>query len=665
MESKEDISDSDSGIMLHSGQDSPVSLLKDLTQAVRKQQQELAARLEACLVELRKLCLREAELTGILPQEYPLKQGDRPPMVRRRIGTAFKLDEKTVISRGVDPLSTLERDLALQLQIAAATHRLYREENISKHIKKRRKNMVLKEEKKLKELENALNECRLRATQEPRPSPMALGELSSSDDSSLSDAVLLEEEETQAPNHHAAQQLMVPVQPGTPHSSPALPARSAPLQQREGLPPTQGEVLELERSPIQNSPWKETSLDRLYEKPKKHAAEPCSLPSAAGTPMPAPARSPAAQRTPEMPPYHFVPIRTLALWRQAGSSGPPTPEMQARRGQSQSMRYCPATGSLSQLGGTGLRWGRRGRAAVWPSSSDTERGEQASSPTSVTALLSDLRLDVSRDRAEPRGRSVLPRRRPTYYTVTVPVPDYCFPSSKPGRASRSIYHSGSEDSSSDVSSTPCTPSAGSGSPDAFRRPMPPPSAEPPSPEFRGPRSVGPGAAYYYQSPHRRLLPPGYFPAVEHVAGREFCRGYPLLRAGSPAPFPSEQDVVQLHGQRLAPAPSRLLRTPSLKDYAPGSGRALAKSAVSEELKSWHERAKLRTLRPHSLDRQGAFRARSTPGRELHASRSAGQQPQARTGTWHGVCQIHVLKQSPEGAPVQVYVPENGEVITQV
>ncbi|CAM4682827.1 unnamed protein product [Lepidochelys olivacea] len=605
MESKEDISDSDSGIMLHSGQDSPVSLLKDLTQAVRKQQQELAARLEACLVELRKLCLREAELTGILPQEYPLKQGDRPPMVRRRIGTAFKLDEKTVISRGVDPLSTLERDLALQLQIAAATHRLYREENISKHIKKRRKNMVLKEEKKLKELENALNECRLRATQEPRPSPMALGELSSSDDSSLSDAVLLEEEETQAPNHHAAQQLMVPVQPGTPHSSPALPARSAPLQQREGLPPTQGEVLELERSPIQNSPWKETSLDRLYEKPKKHAAEPCSLPSsAAGTPMPAPARSPAAQRTPEMPPYHFVPIRTLALWRQAGSSGPPTPEMQARRGQSQSMR-----------------------------------------------------LDVSRDRAEPRGRSVLPRRRPTYYTVTVPVPDYCFPSSKPGRASRSIYHSGSEDSSSDVSSTPCTPSAGSGSPDAFRRPMPPLSAEPPSPEFRGPRSVGPGAAYYYQSPHRRLLPPGYFPAVEHVAGREFCRGYPLLRAGSPAPFPSEQDVVQLHGQRLAPAPSRLLRTPSLKDYAPGSGRALAKSAVSEELKSWHERAKLRTLRPHSLDRQGAFRARSTPGRELHASRSAGQQPQ--------VCQIHVLKQSPEGAPVQVYVPENGEVITQV
>uniref|UniRef100_A0A8C3SYT8 Cytohesin Ubiquitin Protein Inducing domain-containing protein n=1 Tax=Chelydra serpentina TaxID=8475 RepID=A0A8C3SYT8_CHESE len=552
---------------------------KDLTQAVRKQQQELAARLEACLGELRKLCLREAELTGMLPQEYPLKPGDRPPKVRRRIGTAFKLDEKT------DPLSTLERDLALQLQIAAATHRLYREENISKHIKKRRKNMALKEEKKLKELENALNECRLTVTQEPRPSITALGELSASDDSSLSDAILLEEGK-----------------PGTPHSSPALPARAALPQQREGLPATQGEVPELERSPIQNSPWKETSLDRPYEKPRKHSAEPCSLPSSpAGTP--GPARSPAAQRAAETPPYHFIPIRTLALWRQAGSSGPPTPEMQARRGQSQSMR-----------------------------------------------------VDVSRDRAEPRGRSVLPRRRPTYYTVT--VPDYCFLPSKPGLASHSIYHSSSEESNSDVSSITYAPSPGSSSPDiSFLRPVPPPATEQPSPVLRGPRSAGPEAVYYYQTPHKRLLPPGYFPAVEYVAGREFCRGYPSLRAGSPAPFPYEQDVGQLHCHWLGPAPSRLLRTPSLKDYAPGSGRALAKSAVSEELKSWHERTKLRSIRPHSLDRQGAFRVRNTPGRELYASRSAGQQAQ--------VGPIHVLKRSPEGAPVQVYVPENGEVITQV
>lgn len=115
--------------MLAAGPDSPTSPAKEPsthTRALKLKHQSLEERLELCLLELRKLCIREAvrlrqisallvhvtpstsllssfegfsflflrqELTGKLPCDYPMLPDEKPPRVRRRIGASFKLDE--------------------------------------------------------------------------------------------------------------------------------------------------------------------------------------------------------------------------------------------------------------------------------------------------------------------------------------------------------------------------------------------------------------------------------------------------------------------------------------------------------------------------------------------------------------------------------------------
>ncbi|KAB0376947.1 hypothetical protein FD755_011391 [Muntiacus reevesi] len=536
MDSKDEVSDTDSGIILQSGPDSPVSPAKELTHAVRKQQRALEERLEACLEELRRLCLREAELTGVLPAEFPLKPGEKAPKVRRRIGAAYKLDEWSLHRE--DPLSGLERQLALQLQIAEAARRLCREGNLGRQVRRQRQHAVRLEEEKLRQLQRCLGERR-----GPPPSPASGPELSASDDSSLSDGLPQEEEAPQVPK--------------PPLEAPDPPSRPLPPQSLEGLQPAGPETGDLERAPIQNSPWKETSLDHPYEKPRKSSEAGSESSSPASTPQDGPSASNLWLLEPAS--YCVVPIHSVPGQRQGRTSAPATPDMQGRRGHPQPLRSEP------------FRAGPDGR-----------------------------------------GRSALPRRRPTYYTVTAPEP--CC--ARPAPAPRAACYSCSEDSGSEASSLSHPTPPGSSSPDiSFLRPLSPPA---PSRPPRGP--AGP----------RPRPPPACLRAARYDAGPP-------------------------RWQRPPPAHSRVARTPSLRDHP--AGRGLSKAAVSEELKSWHERARLRSARPHSLDRQGAFRVRSLPPGADGFVRAPAPRGQVPT-----VC---VLRRSPEGAPVQVFVPENGEIMSQV
>lgn len=222
---------------------SPLTSCKELTQAMRIQQGSLEKKMQNCLDELRQICLREAELIGVLPKEFPLKPGETPPKVRRRVGALFKLDERTIHCHGKDPLGYLERDLALQRQITEAARRLYMEESVSRQVRQQRKAALKTSEQKLRFLENRL-------IQEQRQENLHMDDSSSaSESSSLSDVATLGEDDS-------LQRVQVnrPMRPQT----------------LEGLCLVRTED-ENDKSPIQNSPWRESSLDLPYDKNQRRS----------------------------------------------------------------------------------------------------------------------------------------------------------------------------------------------------------------------------------------------------------------------------------------------------------------------------------------------------------------------------------------------------------
>uniref|UniRef100_A0AAY4EE56 FERM domain-containing protein n=1 Tax=Denticeps clupeoides TaxID=299321 RepID=A0AAY4EE56_9TELE len=133
---------------------------------LRKKEKDLNDSLAQRLEELKKICLREAELTGMLPKEYPILPGEKPPTIRKRVFTSFKLDDMFPYDK--DPqLRNLESMFALQKKIVEAAKKLANEPDLSKIVKKKRRKNCDDAMRKLQEIENDINEYRIRTGKAP------------------------------------------------------------------------------------------------------------------------------------------------------------------------------------------------------------------------------------------------------------------------------------------------------------------------------------------------------------------------------------------------------------------------------------------------------------------------------------------------------------------
>lgn len=591
------MSDSDSGIILHSGSDSPTSHSKDVpthTRAMKLKHQALQERLEQCLLELRQLCIREAELTGKLSEDFPLKPGEKPPQIHRRVGAAFKLDELSLPHRAGDSeLSSVDAELALQVKIYEAARRLCDEERISKAVRKSRIQQCKREEVKLKALQEMAFKLRL---EHGRTSPLPAFNITqpdqgTSDDSSLSDSVAQDEEVAS----HSSQ--LFPSEPdalpAVPLSAPSTPCsslHSAPY----GLPPSRqltpcqsprpslDSTLSLNSSlalddppPIEHSPWSESNLDQPIDKSKKSRSS---------------SRKSTPAKTEVLPPLEeCVPQAALAsqlshlkLSRSQSNSTPSTPEMRVHRQLSLRLSgpdspFCPE---------------------------------------------------------KERGRTRSARRRLTEYSISFTDALPAAPSPQTLKSSLNYNnHAGSEDSNSDHSyssynSSPCHESPcelpkqynsvfsnGSYQPQIFphnsyyhsSKPQAGPKAYY-NDEMVYPAEMDMGRSYYAQPPVSSRYEYWY----KEPPVQQYTRGPRTPEIRLP-PSQLHWDQHTHHSPRV--------------DYRAGG---LPKQVVNEQLKSWHRRSsQLKAPRSRSLDRQGAVRFKNGPSmRDIHAYQAPKYQEQA-------------------------------------
>uniref|UniRef100_A0A2R9BPN6 FERM domain containing 4A n=1 Tax=Pan paniscus TaxID=9597 RepID=A0A2R9BPN6_PANPA len=305
MGSKGKIISGSSGSLLSSGSqesDSSQSAKKDMLAALKSRQEALEETLRQRLEELKKLCLREA----VIKRGSQSKSKRRIPLPQILRPCSGKNETR---GRGEAELERLEREFAIQSQITEAARRLASDPNVSKKLKKQRKTSYLNALKKLQEIENAINENRIKSGKKPtqRASLIIDDGNIASEDSSLSDALVLEDEDSQG----------LPPRPPS-HNRPP------PPQSLEGLRQMHYHRNDYDKSPIKPKMWSESSLDEPYEKVKKRSSH-----SHSSSHKRFPSTGSCAEAGGGSNSLQNSPIRGLPHWNSQ-SSMPSTPDLRVR-----------------------------------------------------------------------------------------------------------------------------------------------------------------------------------------------------------------------------------------------------------------------------------------------------------------------------------------------
>ncbi|XP_014220702.1 serine/arginine repetitive matrix protein 1 isoform X1 [Trichogramma pretiosum] len=111
--------------------------------------------------ELKKLCIEEAELTGVLPPEIPLEPGESPPTFSKRVGTnninhSQKLINKLKTAGGPEE-SKLELQKQIQIDIAESALAALNDPTETKVARRKHRLQYQQSQKKLQEINAQLN----------------------------------------------------------------------------------------------------------------------------------------------------------------------------------------------------------------------------------------------------------------------------------------------------------------------------------------------------------------------------------------------------------------------------------------------------------------------------------------------------------------------------